>query len=351
MSLSIVLVVLYHRGIVTIFDNEDIIPLRAFFVWRHYNDHENATVFLLQVKKGFLDDSRITGCGIGQESTSSFELLSLNSNNDHILRFGQSPTHEEAVVLCYDLKLSQPQSRPFITYRNAYEYSLRVEAKSDLVRNNQEARNYYEHPRILVCANMLRGTDWIVKEWIQYQRNIGVDFIHLYTTQLIDLKDSSHTEFLYVDVWQSVMKENGILSHFQSLQSMDCLYRYYGLFDFVLMYDTSDYFAPMMYDKFDIKDYVKVMFNSVHTGSALLRRVIYSINSHHFKDKLQNVKVSNISSILDGQEFKELGLVSKAIHKISATLQVSGQGAISLMPSFVTERISPQVAYIVHIKN
>ena len=196
------------------------------------------------------------------------------------------------------------------------------------------------------------GTEWLLKEWIQYQKATGVDFIHLYSKQghLMGLEESQHSGFLFIDEWQSVLKED---LQMQSLQIMDCLYRYQGLFDYVLVYDTSDYFVPMMEEKVDIKDYIVKMFSSVHTGSVLLRRVVYGISdSCKLKSKLHSMMVHpNISEVLSQHEFKELDTVTKGIHKISATREITQQKSVTLIAGYVTQQVPPEIAYIVHIRN
>ena len=353
MLISIFLLMLTQRGIVTIFDDGmDVIPLRAFFDRRPIIDgHSNALVILLQAKKSILNGERIIECGIGEETASSFKVLHLDSSEDYIHRFSPSTTHEEAVVLCYDLKLSRGKAKPFVTYQNAYGYPIRIETKSELVINNDVKKNSSGNIRVLVCATQVRGTEWLLKEWIQYQKNLGVDFIHLYTEQnLVDLAENRHSGFLCVDQWPSLVRHDNQL---HSLQTMDCLYRYQGLFDYVLVYDTSDYFVLMMEEKADIKDYITLMFSSVHTGSVLLRRVVYSIGDGcKFKADLNGMNMhSNISEVLSQHDFKELDLVTKSIHKISAAKEITPQKSVSLMPGYVTQRASPEIAYIVHIRN
>ena len=351
MLTSIILLMLSQRGIVTIFDDgKDVIPLKAFLDWRPQGGYDNATIILVQVRKEILSGNRIIGCGIEEKTATMFEVYLLNTYKDYIHRFYQSLTHDEAVVLCYDLKLSHNKSRPYVIYRNTYDYPIHVKTKSDLIINLGVERINSMNPKVLLCATQVMGTEWLNEEWIQYQKSAGIDFIHLYTIQPVESMVSNHR--VHVDQWLSMLGEGEVYLHSQSLQTMDCLYRYHGLFDYVLVYGTSDYFVPMMADKFDIKDYIKVLFNHKHTGSVLLRRVIYNIDDCKFKDQIHNMNThTNISSILNHQEFKELDIVTKGIHKISAVREITSQKAASLMPGYVTERVSPEVAYVVHIRN
>ena len=351
-----ILLMLSQRGIVTFFDErKDVIPLRAFFERRPLNHYDNVTVILVQLKKGMLSDNKITGCGIDGVFASSFEVLLLDTYKNYAHRFSPSLTHDEAIILCYDLRLPQHKIKPFVTYINTYNYPIQVETKSDLILNAEVKRKDSNETRVLLCATQIMGTEWLSQEWIQYQRKLGIDFIHLYTKQTMEFVESRYGGFIYVDKWQSQLADESHIILSQSLQYMDCLYRYQGLFDYVLVYDTSDYFVPMMANTFDLKDYIKMTFNHLHTGSVLLRRVVYSINDGcHFKAQLHNHTVnksSNISHTLQHQEFKELGLVTKGIHKISVTREITPQKAVSLMPGYTTEKVSPKIAYIVHIRN
>lgn len=345
--ISIILLILSQRGVMKFFDDgKEVIPLRAFLDKRPSNDHDNTTIILAQVRKGIHTGNQIIGCGVGDKSASSFEMVLLDA---YIHRLSPLLTHDEVLILCYDLQLTSSKARPFVTYRNAYNYPVRVETKTDIITNNSVKTSHFKNPTVLVCAVQIMGTEWLIEEWIQYHKKIGMDFIHLYTTQSNKSLENSHRGFLHIDLWQG----GGIYLESQSLQIMDCLYRYQGLFQYVLVYDTTDYFVPMISNKFNIKDYIEVMFDNMHTGSALLRRVVYSIDdSCKFKPLLHNLGVhANISSILGGQKFKELGVLTKGIHKISAAREITPQKAASLMPGYTTEMVSPDVAYVVHIKN
>ena len=111
MLTSIILLMLSQRGIVTIFDDgKDVIPLKAFLDWRPQGGYDNATIILVQVRKEILSGNRIIGCGIEEKTATMFEVYLLNTYKDYIHRFYQSLTHDEAVVLCYDLKLSHNKS-------------------------------------------------------------------------------------------------------------------------------------------------------------------------------------------------------------------------------------------------
>lgn len=358
MSMSIILLVLFQRGTVTYYvdDGKAVVPLRAFLERRPLNDHDNATIILVQVKKGILSGNKITGCGVGSETATEFEVLLLNSYKNFVHRFYPSLTHDEAIIICYDLKFHQGTDQPFITYRNAYNYPIQVQTKLDLTLTIGVGmeRNSSINPRVLLCATELKGTRSFSNEWIQYQKNLGVDFIHLYTTQTDKFLDVDDSEILHVDHWESTLGEE-LYHQSQYLWYMDCLYRYQGLFDYVLVYDTSDYFIPMIPNKFDIRSYIKVIFHQKHTGSVLFRRVVYSVGDRcKFKAQLRRYVMkmpSNISNILDHYEFKELGLLTKGMHKLSAIVEISPQKAVSLLPGYVTERISPEIAYVVHIRN
>ena len=357
MSMSIILLVLSQRGIVTYFnDGKDVVPLRAFLDQRPLNNHDNATIILVQVRKGIVSGNRITGCGVGGETAAEFEVLLLDSYKNFVHRFYPSLTHDEAVVICYDLKFPKSTVEPFITYRNAYDYPIQVKTKSDLTLTIGVGmeRNSSINPRVLLCATELRRTKWLNDDWIQYHKNLGIDFIHLYTIQPSEFLDVDHNEFLHTDHWESTLGEE-LYYQSQYLQYMDCLYRYQGLFDYVLVYDTSDYLIPMIPDKFDIRSYIKVIFHHKRTGSVIFRRFVYSVGDGcKFKAQLHRCvknRSSNISSILEHYEFKKLGLLTKGMHKLSAVMELTPQKAVLLMPGYVTERISPDIAYVVHIKS
>lgn len=358
MLVSIILLLLSQRGVMTFLDDgKDVIPLRAFLDERPSYDHDNTTIILALVRKGIIAGNQIIGCGIGDKPASSFEIVILDNYKNYAHRLSPSTTHDEIIIFCYDLQLLTNKARPYITYRNAYNYPVRVETKIDIVANNRVKTSRFKNPRVLVCAVQIVGTEWLSEEWIQYHKKIGIDFIHLYTTQLNKSLETNHRDFLHIDPWQSTLGVGKISLESHSLHSMDCLYRYQGLFQYVLIYDTTDYFVPMISNKFNVKGYIEVMFDHMdnnNIGSVVLRRVVYNIDdSCKFKTLFHNIMTihANISSILGSQDFKELGALTKGIHMISAAREITPQKAASLMPGYTTEMISPDIAYIVHIRN
>lgn len=356
MFVSTILLMISQREIVTFFEKKDVIPLRAFLDHRTLNHHDNATVIFIQAKKGMLSSNRITSCGIEGETAANFEVLLLYPFKNYVYRFSPSLKYEEAVVFCYDLKLPNTNARPVITYLNAYNYPVHTETKSGLVVSVREKQSNSTYPRVLLCANLLPGTEGLIEEWIQYQKNLGIDFIHLYTQKPVELLKGRHSQVVYIDQWHSTLgDEEAAHQQLNALQYMDCLYRYQELFDYVLVYDTSDYFVPMIANTFNIKYYIDKAFHHKHTGSVLLRRVVYGVtNVSQFRAELNNHTQSissNISIILHDQEFKEIGLLTKGIHKLSTVREMSTQRAVSLLPGYVTELVSPSTAYIVHIRN
>lgn len=348
--ISIVLLILSQRGVVIFFDDgKAVIPLRAFLDRRPSDDHDNTTIILAQVGKGILAGNQIIGCGVEDKPASRFDIVLLDAYKHYIHRLSPSLTHDEVVILCYDLQLTSRKARPFVVYRNAYNYPVRVETNTDIITTNNRVKTpHFNNPTVL-CAVQIEGTEWLIEEWIQYHKNVGIDFIHLYTAQSNKSLENNHRGFLHIDLWQ----EGGTHLQSQSLQSMDCLYRYQHLFQYVLVYDTTDYFAPMLSSKFNINDYIDVIFDHEHIGSVLLRRVVYIVDDTcKFKPLLHNMGIHpNISNILGGREFKELGVLTKGIHKMSAVREITPQKAASLMPGYITEIVSPDVAYVVHIKN
>lgn len=353
--ISIILLMLSQRGVVTFSDDgKAVIPLRAFLDGRSSDDHDNTTIILAQVGKGILAGNQIIGCGVEDKLASSFDIVLLDAYKHYIHRLSPSLTHDEVVILCYDLQLISRKARPFVIYRNAYNYPVRVETNTDIIITTNGVKTPHFNNPIVLCAVQIEGTEWLIEEWIQYHKDIGIDFIHLYTAQSNKSLENNHRGFLHIDLWQ--VGETHLQS--QSLQTMDCLYRYQGLFQYVLAYDTTDYFAPMISGKFNINDYIEVIFDREHSiGSVLLRRVVYNVdNTCKFKCLLHNNNNNmgihpNISSVLGDQEFKELGILTKGIHKMTAVREITPQKATSLMPGYTTKIVSPDVAYVVHIKN
>lgn len=353
MLTSIIVLILSQRGVVMLFEEKEVIPLIAYFDKRPSNGHENATVILARVEKRLLAGNKIIGCGIAGKPASSFEVVLLDAYNTYIHKLSPSLTHDSIVMFCYDLQLPSIQAKPFITYKNAYDYLINVLTKVNITTNNRMKMPYFTSPTVLLCALQITGTEWLTDEWIKYHRSIGVDFFHLYTVHPLTNKslENNYRDFLRIHSWRSTI--DGEILQSQSVQTMDCLYRYQGSFQYVLVLDTTDYFIPMIPNKFNIKDYIKVIFEDMHTGSVLFRRVVYNVkDSYEFKTQLHNMNVHpNISSILTSQEFKELSAVTKGLHKISAVREITSQKAASLMPGYTTETVSPDMAYVVHIRN
>ena len=240
---------------------KDVIVRSAYFDDRPRNDHANATVFMLQVRKDIvqLNTTLIVGCGVGKLITTAYTLrpcggpILSNWIDEHFPKV----TYDELMLDCFDLS-AQNGSTAFVIYKSDVHSSSARIVESErpffipVKHQPHDVQQVYNF-KIISCVNIFGSPNWLV-EWLQYQKGIGINHVHV-TIQDSFLNHQGHEQsylqqalkegFVTVDVWQKWFSDSEMYHHSQALAYADCIYRYRGTYDYAFMLDTDDFFVPM----------------------------------------------------------------------------------------------------------
>ena len=259
--------ILFHRHILindekTLFpisQSKDVIVRAAYFDDRPRNGHINTTVFMLQGRKDIVKDKSglIFGCGVGEHVTTADYMIRPCGSailNNWIHESFPNLTHDEVMLDCFDLP-AQNGSTAFIIYKSNFHSSSARIAHSELpflIPAPPELRISQNYDfKILSCVNIFGTPNWLV-EWLQYQKAIGIDHVHITIQDPVltgheqsYLRQAVREGFVTVDEWHQWFNDSEIYYHSQTLAYADCIYRYRGTYDYAFILDTDDFFVPM----------------------------------------------------------------------------------------------------------
>ncbi len=261
LSCILAILVWHSTGNLSIFPKNtspmvDFVVRSAFVDTRPRNGYKNSTVIFAEVSKNVLKFGLILGCGVDTIYAEAYKVESLYSlyvwwNYGHL-------THEDIMITCYDLKAHE-NSTSFIAYHpatNSINISIvTVEITYSPIRKDSKSRT-------VVCTLAFGKPPWL-KEWLLYQKTIGVDLVHMYVEETF-LNDNENQKIikdfvgkgLQVDYRKTYFNSTQIYYYSQFLIYNDCLYRYQGVYEYALFLDTDDFFIPRLPNKTSVLYYL-----------------------------------------------------------------------------------------------
>ena len=337
--------------------SKDLIVHAVYYDDRARCGHQNASVFLVAVKKTILKQSLIVGCVVGDHATAYFDAHLIGESYLMHMFFSHF-THEEILVNCFDLPVNDG-SKAFIVYRKSKDAENITMAESEfplmipLPRQAPSKAHNYKFT-ILTCTKVFGRPPWLT-EWLHYQKALGVDHVHLaaedsfvrlggmqnqYVKQLIS------EGYLSVAVWQNHLNYSEIWYHSQGLLLEDCIYRFRSTYDYVSILDTDDFFTPRIPGVTSLHYYVNRWCSHALIGSCALRWI------NHYPDcglKGQVGEDGNVTSkLLSDKHVQEFH--PKSIHRLSDILDVATHYPGQLMIGYRTVEIPQEAAYVAHVR-
>ena len=344
----------------------DLLPRSAYFDNRHRDGHDNATVILVQVSKLAIREKRIVGCGVDEHFKTkgfSFKLLDVFK---WIHKRYPTLTHDDAWVICYDLPAHQG-SRTFVLFNDKTRGILKIETERRLYVPSRTAKENFTSAfnewksSVLVCTTMFGKPPWL-REWLVYQKTIGVDFIHIYAQESFIAEGGANNSVLQsylksgyakLDVRKAFLDESQDFYHQQALLYVDCTYRYRTEFDYALLYDTDDFFVPVIPGETDIHYYANRLFHNQKIAAVPFKWI------HYYPDcglttGPENIKDGNVTKYLAFKKHYERN-ERKSMYRLSAVVEVQIHDVVKLMPGYVRYgskwpwgSATPDIAYVAH---
>jgi len=354
------------RRFTALLPRKDVLIRSVYYDDRARDGHSTMFVFIAVVNKTILDKDWIVGCGVGSHVAPSFRIK-IPATTQHVL--SQEFPYEEVIVECFDIPAVATDERSaFIKYRTSSDSDAELNVAGS-ERPVKIPSPYIQPPNgskynftVLVCTKAHNyAVPWL-KEFLRYQKTLGVDHVHMnaeatftkeggYKTLLKDefSKRALEEGFITMDVfddWYSKTREiREIYSHGVLSMYLDCVYRFRGMYDYVFVLDLDDFFTPLLEDH-QIHFYVENYCHENLIGSCKFNWIQY------YPDcglKTGPIEDGNVTSRLNSFQSEAQNL-PKSLHRISALLDTTFHYAETLMPGYRTVLVPIEVAYVAHIR-
>lgn len=348
-----------------IFPSKDVLIRAVYFDDRQRDHHRNTCVFLVLVWKNITDNKLITGCQVGEKRAKHFDVR-LIGETKYWRAYPQYNVidHEEVMVHCYDLPVQDGEE--------AYLYYKMRKKSDDEVFVRSERPLMFPRPRVkptsveglkynlsvLTCTKVYGNPTWL-KEWLTYQQTIGVDHVHMTADESffrsISNEMASYLEgliadgFVSIDFWISWLN-NGkqVWYHNQGLILEDCIYQFRGVYDYVYILDTDDFFNPRVPGETKVQYYIDRMCVRNKVGTCKFRWVEFYPDFYHMNTSISvadgNVtkQLLNFSHIMQGNR--------KSVHRTNAVVDSATHYAYDIIPGYERIEYPIEVAYVAHIR-
>ena len=353
--------------------SNDVIVHTAFFDQRPRDNHTNVTIIFLTVNKTIMDSGWVIGCGVDGKNASAFSLYFPFENElVHELMhdwLGKEPIKfENMEVLCYDMP-GKNGSEVFVVYKSAQNSSeIKVISRYPLYIPAPRVTPSGEYNFTTVTCTKIhdRGASFI-HEFIQYQKTLGVDHVHISILDLF-IKDKGFEDLIIKDAflwnlykegyltfsvwkeWYAKSNETGgeLQLHSEILRKLGCIYRFLGTYDFAMPLDTDDFFVPRIPGKTKLKDYILQYCYSKPFGSCQFKWVW-----HYPQCGIEGkVDDGNVTKHLKTKIYQSQPNYNyKSVHSMKAILDASFHDSRCpkcLRPGYHMVYVPTSIAYVAH---
>lgn len=340
--------------------SEDLFVRAVYFDSRARDGHQNVSVFLVVCLRNITADNLIVGCLVDGMEAKQFRVRLIGETPlwrafyDHI-------NHEEVLVHCYDLP-ARNGSTGHVMYKKmknstnvtlaAAERPLMFPAPR-IQPSSSDGRKY--NMTIVSCAKIFGKPPWL-KEWLTYQRTLGVDHVHLdaedtflgtglmnqpYITSLLE------AGFLSIDIWKKYLKPSQIWYHNQGLIYEDCPYRFRGTYDYIVMMDTDDFFTPRVPNEPHLHYYIDKFCRGSGIGSCKFKWVEYYPDTYGFNNA--PTVDGNITRGLRNYAHYNQGN-PKSLHRTTVLIDTATHYAFIMIPGYRIITVPVSEAYVAHVR-
>ena len=346
--------------------SKDLVIHRVYYDHRKREGFQNATVFFIDASFNILQNDWIIGCGT-EDILAAHYRVSIYAGwwgSLHLNRHNRFFKYEHLYVHCFDLPVKDGD-KAFLIYKTG-EFSSKyvVESERPLTIPALKASTQYQKTSIGVatCFNANTKHAMLMKENILYQKYLGVDHVTITATSVYlkgggvlelvknpEIYDLVRKGYLTFDIWKQWYNSIENRDWGVSLKKTACVYKYLGTYDFVLPFDSDDFFNPRVPGEGNIKYYLKRVFYNEHIGSCWLYWIKYYPEYCGLNTIPSNGNVTAaLKSYVHGGN--PLG---KSIHRTEAIIDATIHDAFphgnrNLMPRYVSVKVNPNIAYCAH---
>ena len=335
--------------------SKELVIRRVYFDPRKRNGHSNATVFLIETKRG-VNAKSISGCRIGTYRSEKFHFRILGNYFWALNR--HRATEILAMLDCYDIP--QPKSGDSASlFYTSYTSGFEVEVLSLQPLVVPEAKRNSTATVVVCVANVFVGkhipTEYgMIYHWLRYQKTIGVDHVHMIVEDSFVRAGGFHEAysqqaikegFLSIDFWPKWLNETEVFYHSQMLAYEDCLYRFQGVYDYVMYCDSDDFFVPLKNNK-SLKHYLQTWCGGKTGACRFEWRQFYPDCGWDPASVGSNGNLTATISYKKTTARSE----TKSAHQLKALVDAGVHTAVTLVPGYVQKNVPSSEAYFAHLK-
>lgn len=341
--------------------SKDLFVRAIHFDSRPRDGHHNTSVFLVVCLKTITDNNLIQGCFVDGRGAKDFAVKLIGETPLWRAFYDKKINHEEVMVHCYDLPAHNGSSG-YITYRKTADSDIVTAASERLLMipapritpSSEEGKKY--NMTIVACAKVFGHPPWL-KEWITYQRTLGVDHVHLDAEDTFRQNGGMDTEFitdmmaegfLSIDVWKKYLSTWELWYHNQGLIYEDCPYRFRGTYDYIVMMDTDDFFTPRVPEEKKIHYYIDRSCRGKGIGSCKFKWVEYYPDVVGMNKSVPTAD-GNMTRALNNYSHYNQGN-PKSLHRTTVLIDTATHYAYQMMPGYRIQSVPVTLAYVAHVR-
>ena len=337
--------------------SKELIIRRVFFDRRRRGGHSNSTVFLVEAKGLKLGSQNFAGCRVGLYTSNKFLFRPAVSYK--FVQNQKDSTSSLALVDCYDIRAVRNGDSASLYFRSHNGRKVEVQSLKPLFV--PEPRATLDPPAVtsVVCVGMIRtgahspSEHGMLYHWLRYQKEIGVDHVHMAVEdsfvqagglQHEVIQQAVRDGYLSIDFWPFWLNPTEVYNS-QKLAYQDCLYRFQGIYDYIIYADSDDFFVPVKKSK-TIEDYLQ-KWCADETATCQFKWIQF------FPDCGWDPKsIGTDGNFTASVTYKPSGVrsVHKSAHQMAAVVDAGTHSANILLDGYVQAEVPVGEAYFAHVR-
>lgn len=215
------------------------------------SNHTNAIVIFMTAPRSILDKKLIVSCGVNNRSSTKFRInIIANYKSSQDESKDGSATIEQALLYCYEINVKNGNSNALIAFRELPKGEI-VLAKSENYVVKPAPRVSSSDFSVLACV-ILKHTNQLL-DYIMHLKRLNVTHAHFIISHYF-IKNMSAIEGFTQDGYVTFEYSNTPIG---ILQTLECLYKFKGTYNYILPMGDNDYFIPLIDGRKKIMYYIK----------------------------------------------------------------------------------------------
>ena len=337
--------------------SKELVIRRVYFDPRWRDGYCNSTVFLVEAKGTTLNSQQFSGCQVGPHFVDKFRFR-IPASYSWVRKYKHA-TSTLALIDCYNIPDVAYGDSASLYYTTFSGVKVEIQAQKPLFIPEPRAALTPSTVRAVVCVGMIRAgaqspsEHGMLYHWLLYQKVIGVDHVHMIVEENFVRAGGLDNEviqqalvegYLSTDYWPNWLNLTEVYNS-QKLAYQDCLYRFQGVYDYIIYADSDDFFVPVKKNK-SIKHYLLRWCS----GSAGTCRFVWR---QFFPDcGWDPNSIGADGNFTAAMTYKRIMQRSqfKCGHQLKALLDAGTHAANSLMGGYYQAYVPKDEAYFAHLR-